>query len=154
MRYTSPGRLRTADELRSLLTTLGVGFDFADTVAPDGALAQPIQLYGKTLSNRFCAHPMEGWDGTPTGGPTEHTLRRWRRFGRSGCALIWGGEAFAVRADGRANPNQLVLDQATVGQMAAMRSRFAPWRVAPGTAVRRIPGTRSRIHACSRSTSS
>jgi 2,4-dienoyl-CoA reductase-like NADH-dependent reductase (Old Yellow Enzyme family) len=29
------------------------------------------------------------------------------RFGASGAQLIWGGEAFAVRPDGRANPNQL-----------------------------------------------
>ena len=34
------------------------------------------------------------------------TLRRWRNFGLSGAKLIWGGEAAAVCADGRANPNQ------------------------------------------------
>ena len=50
---------------------------------------------------------MEGWDGTTDGQPTEHTIRRWDHFGRSGCKLIWGGEAFAVQGDGRANPNQL-----------------------------------------------
>ena len=43
--------------------------------------------------------------------PSDKTLRRWHRFGRSGAKLIWGGEAFAVRADGRANPNQLFLDE-------------------------------------------
>ena len=52
---------------------------------------------------------MEGWDGTEDGRPGELTLRRWRRFGRSGAAMVWGGEAFAVRADGRANPHQLHL---------------------------------------------
>ena len=41
------------------------------------------------------------------GLPSEHTLRRWRNFGRSTAKLIWGGEAFAVREDGRANPRQL-----------------------------------------------
>jgi 2,4-dienoyl-CoA reductase-like NADH-dependent reductase (Old Yellow Enzyme family) len=50
---------------------------------------------------------MEGWDGTTTGEPTEHTIRRWKHFGESGAKLIWGGEAFAVQGDGRANPNQL-----------------------------------------------
>jgi 2,4-dienoyl-CoA reductase-like NADH-dependent reductase (Old Yellow Enzyme family) len=53
---------------------------------------------------------MEGWDGDAQGRPTERTLRRWRRFGESGAALVWGGEACAVRADGRANPNQLCLE--------------------------------------------
>ena len=54
---------------------------------------------------------MEGWDGTNAGRPTELTQRRWRRFGRGGAKLIWGGEAVALRADGRANPNQLLLTE-------------------------------------------
>jgi 2,4-dienoyl-CoA reductase-like NADH-dependent reductase (Old Yellow Enzyme family) len=51
---------------------------------------------------------MEGWDGTTDGAPSERTLRRWHRFGRSGAKLIWGGEAVAVSHAARANPNQLV----------------------------------------------
>ena len=50
---------------------------------------------------------MEGWDGNEDGLPSEHTFRRWRRFGLSGSSLIWGGEAFAVVPEGRANPYQL-----------------------------------------------
>jgi NADPH2 dehydrogenase len=38
-------------------------------------------------------------------------LRRWQRFGESGAKLIFGGEAMAVRPDGRANPNQLILSE-------------------------------------------
>jgi 2,4-dienoyl-CoA reductase-like NADH-dependent reductase (Old Yellow Enzyme family) len=53
---------------------------------------------------------MEGWDGQREGAPSELTLRRWRRFGESGAKLIWGGEAVAVRHDGRANPNQLTAE--------------------------------------------
>jgi 2,4-dienoyl-CoA reductase-like NADH-dependent reductase (Old Yellow Enzyme family) len=64
---------------------------------------------------------MEGWDGTDDGRPSDFTRRRWSNFGRSGAKLIWGGEAVAVRADGRANPRQLVLDQATLGDIAALR---------------------------------
>jgi len=41
---------------------------------------------------------MEGWDGTPEGKPSEHTVRHWRNFGRSGAKLIYGGEAVAVRS--------------------------------------------------------
>src|SRR2546430_6791676 len=51
---------------------------------------------------------MEGWDGTADGNPSEHTIRRWKRFGQSGGKLVWGGEAVAVSHEGRANPNQLV----------------------------------------------
>jgi 2,4-dienoyl-CoA reductase-like NADH-dependent reductase (Old Yellow Enzyme family) len=70
-------------------------------------LAQPIQVYGRTVGNRFVAHPMEGWDAAADGTPTDLVLRRWSHFGVSGAKLIWGGEAVAVRHEGRANPNQL-----------------------------------------------
>jgi 2,4-dienoyl-CoA reductase-like NADH-dependent reductase (Old Yellow Enzyme family) len=79
------------------------------TAGPDSPLLQPIRGDGLTIGNRICVHPMEGWDGMPDGRPTEATFRRWRRFGQSGAKLIWGGEAVAVRHDGRANPNQLVV---------------------------------------------
>ena len=66
------------------------------------------------VGNRFCVLPMEGWDGTADGRPTELTTRRWQHFGASGAKLIWGGEAAAVRHDGRANPNQLMITEHTV----------------------------------------
>ncbi len=52
---------------------------------------------------------MEGWDATPEGRATDLVRRRWSRFGDSGARLIWGGEAVAVREDGRANPHQLLI---------------------------------------------
>ncbi|MFT7616672.1 MAG: NADPH2 dehydrogenase, partial [Planctomycetota bacterium] len=70
----------------------------------------PLTVGSMTMGNRFAIHPMEGWDANSDGTPSEHTLRRWRQFGRSGAKLIWGGEAFAVQEDGRANPNQLFLN--------------------------------------------
>ena len=65
---------------------------------------------------------MEGWDGTPTGAPTDDTRRRWKRFGESGAKLIFGGEAMAVRPDGRANPNQLILSRENQAAIAQLRS--------------------------------
>ena len=64
---------------------------------------------GVRVGNRFAILPMEGWDGSTDGRPSDLTRRRWRHFGISGAKLIWGGEAVAVRQDGRANPNQLLL---------------------------------------------
>ncbi|MDW8103775.1 MAG: NADH:flavin oxidoreductase [Armatimonadota bacterium] len=84
-------------------------------------LAQPLTVEGLTASNRFAVQPMEGWDGLPDGNPSEMTFRRWRRFGSSGAGLIWGGEAVAVQHDGKANPNQLVLDEHTYDQIARLR---------------------------------
>src|SRR5687768_6069344 len=85
-------------------------------------LAQPIAVDGLTIGNRIAIHPMEGWDGTADGRPTEATVRRWRRFGASGAKLIWGGEAVAVRHDGRANPNQLTIGPQSVADLSALRT--------------------------------
>src|SRR5207244_1447561 len=74
-------------------------------------LAHPVEVFGRRIGNRWCIQPMEGWDGTPEGLPTDWTRRRWQHFGASGAKLIWGGEAIAVRHDGRANPNQLLMTE-------------------------------------------
>jgi 2,4-dienoyl-CoA reductase-like NADH-dependent reductase (Old Yellow Enzyme family) len=67
---------------------------------------------------------MEGWDAEPDGRPSDLVRRRWRRFGVSGAKLVWGGEAVAVRPDGRANPRQLVIDTATVAELTTLRSKL------------------------------
>ena len=73
------------------------------------------------IGNRIAVQPMEGWDGTADGNPSEHTIRRWKRFGQSGGKLIWGGEAVAVSHEGRANPNQLVAAEHTREGIAKLR---------------------------------
>src|SRR4030095_9583346 len=47
--------------------------------------------------------------------------RRWQRFGESGAKLIYGGEAMAVRPDGRANPNQLIICEENKRDLAELR---------------------------------
>ena len=91
------------------LATLPIPMSCDDVVSPPGQspLGTPIVVAGRKVGNRFAAQPLEGWDGTPDGKPTEQTLRRWSNFGRSGAKLIWGGEAVSVRADGRGNPHGL-----------------------------------------------
>jgi NADPH2 dehydrogenase len=74
------------------------------------------------IGNRIAVQPMEGWDGTPDGNPSEHTIRRWRRFGQSGAKLIWGGEAVAVSHEGRANPSQLVAAEHTRKGLEKLRA--------------------------------
>jgi 2,4-dienoyl-CoA reductase-like NADH-dependent reductase (Old Yellow Enzyme family) len=114
--------LKTAADLKARLDALGVSLPFDETLAtgPDAPLGRPHEGIG----NRFCILPMEGWDGTADGRPTDLTRRRWRNFGVSGAKLIWGGEAVAVRHDGRANPNQLVLTADTLSDVAALREEL------------------------------
>ncbi len=114
---------KTVDELRAYLDELGVRMPVDDAIvpAPDSPMAAPIDANGLTLGNRWCIHPMEGWDGTTDGHPTDNGFRRWERFGLSGAKLIWGGEAVAVRPDGRANPNQLMINEQTRDDLAKLR---------------------------------
>jgi len=73
------------------------------------------------IGNRIAVQPMEGWDATREGAPSENTFRRWKNFGRSGGKLIWGGEAVAVCHQGRANPNQLLASARTRDQIGQLR---------------------------------
>lgn len=124
MSYPRIAQLRTPDAFRARIDALGIALPF-DPVVDVPALAQPLTVAGRTIGNRFAILPMEGWDGSPDGQPTGLVQRRWRRFGQSGAKLIWGGEAVAVRHDGRANPNQLVIGEATLDGLRDLRLGLA-----------------------------
>jgi len=94
------------------------------SVGDASALTRPLQFKGRTIGNRWAVQPMEGWDGTTTGGVTGPMIRRWQRFGESGGKIIWGGEAMAVRPDGRANPNQLIINPANQAGIAKLREEL------------------------------
>ena len=133
-RFPRVASLRGAAGLRARLEELGCPLPCDDEIlsAPDSPLADalplppsvpggPREAGGPRVGNRWVIQPMEGWDGTHQGLPTELTRRRWRRFGRSGAGWIWGGEAVAVRADGRANPHQLLISEDTAAALGALR---------------------------------
>ena len=131
--YVKLKSLETVANFAAHLREAGLGLPVDESVAPDGALAAPFDLGATTIGNRFAIQPMEGWDGALDGTPTENTLRRWKRFGASGAKLIWGGEAVAVRHDGRANPNQLTMTADTQGAIARLREALvAEHRTAVG----------------------
>jgi 2,4-dienoyl-CoA reductase-like NADH-dependent reductase (Old Yellow Enzyme family) len=122
-RWPRVASLRTPAALRARLAEIGAPLPCDDAIAAGGPLAAPLDLGGGLVApNRFVIQPMEGWDGTRDGRPTDLTERRWRRFGASGAGWIWGGEAVAVRPDGRANPHQLVASEANLGALAALRA--------------------------------
>jgi NADPH2 dehydrogenase len=117
------GGLRDVESFRSHLAKLQIHIpcDHELIFGDSSPLAQPIHKSGIHLGNRFAIQPMEGWDGTTEGRPTELTFRRWKNFGASGAKLIWGGEAVAVRHDGRANPNQLAINEHSMEDLSALR---------------------------------
>ncbi len=126
MAYRRVSTLRTIDDFRAHVSELKIQLDADEAVeagdgSPLGAEIFNATTRGKAIGNRFCILPMEGWDGELDGSASELTRRRWRNFGLSGAKLIWGGEAFAVRHDGRANPNQLMLTPKHLGSIEQLR---------------------------------
>jgi NADPH2 dehydrogenase len=119
--YPRVASLKTAGAFRAHLDRERIPLAFDDELISPSPLAQAHENGGLRAGNRFCILPMEGWDGTPDGEPSELTCRRWRHFGESGAKLVWGGEAVAVRHDGRANPNQLCLSPQTQPAVARLR---------------------------------
>lgn len=109
--YPRIAQFKTVTAFRDHLAGLGMELPIDDRIlsAAEGSpLAEPLAIGPFTVGNRWCIHPMEGWDGNRDGTPSDLTTRRWRHFGTSGAKLIWGGEAAAVQHDGRANPRQIM----------------------------------------------
>ncbi|MDX9755095.1 MAG: NADH:flavin oxidoreductase, partial [bacterium] len=126
VKFDKLSRFKDAASFRTHLEDLDLPLPVDNSIltADQGSpLAQPVTVFGKTLSNRWCIQPMEGWDGTEDGHPTELTLRRWERFGLSGAKLIFGGEACAVREDGRSSPNQVMITPETKDGVAHLFQR-------------------------------
>ncbi len=122
-RYVRIPSLKTPAEFGAHIRKLGLDLRFEPAICAGAAsaLTRPFEIKGRVVGNRIAVHPMEGWDGTADGGITEPMLRRWQRFGQSGAKLIWGGEAMAVRHEGRANPNQLIINEVNKAGLSRLR---------------------------------
>lgn len=107
--YPKVAQLRTVERFSQQVEQLGCVIPIEEKLlsAHEGSpLAEPLMMGKLRIGNRWVIHPMEGWDAQHDGSPSPLTLRRWKNFGESGAKWIWGGEAAAVRPDGRANPRQ------------------------------------------------
>jgi 2,4-dienoyl-CoA reductase-like NADH-dependent reductase (Old Yellow Enzyme family) len=116
-------QLKTAEQLRNHLTEKSIALDFDEELknGSESPFTKGHQTRaGNRIGNSFCILPMEGWDGTTDGRPTELTKRRWRNFAISGAKLLWGCEAVAVSHEGRANPNQLLMNEANFQDFAGL----------------------------------
>jgi len=117
------GTLNSVGRFQGHLQSLGLHIPCDPDIAVGGQspLRSPLHRGPFKIGNRIAVQPMEGWDATSDGAPSEKTVRRWQRFGRSGGKLIWGGEAVAVSHEGRANPNQLLAAPRTQKNLTHLR---------------------------------
>src|SRR5437660_712172 len=77
--FLKVGHFKQVAAFRAHLASLGLDLPCDERVlsATDRSpMARPLDVGGFVVGNRWCIHPMEGWDGTTSGEPTEHTLRR------------------------------------------------------------------------------
>lgn len=118
-------RLRARDDFVAHLAAIGADIPLDASLVPADVLAERVVTPAAVAPNRFAILPMEGWDGTTDGRPTDLVRRRWSRFGESGAGLVWGGEAVAVVSSGRANPHQLAIGKESAEDLAALRGLIA-----------------------------
>ena len=89
--YPRVASFKTVEAFREYLSQLGLTIGCEDRIeaAPGSPLAQPIDIDGFRVGNRFVIHPMEGWDGEEDGNPSAYVRRRWRNAsGLSSISLI------------------------------------------------------------------
>lgn len=135
----TPFHYNSLDEIKTELAALGCTLPLWEDLSVLGA---PLSVGGATLPNRLAIQPMEGCDGTADGAPGELTRRRYRRFAKSGAALIWA-EATAVSPEARANPRQLMLTRQNaddfkrlveeIREISFKENGFAPFLVLQAT---------------------
>ena len=134
-RFPRVASLKTAQAVPHVISTAGIALDFDDRLQPrtSSPLAQPLTRWRRPRS--AIASACCRWKAG--------TARRRRRraisrpaaganFGQSGAKLIWGGEAVAVRHDGRANPHQLMLNDARRSALARAARARSSRRIASG----------------------
>ena len=103
-------QFKTLEEFSAYLKKENIDIGFAEGSA---AMAEKCEHNGRTIGNRWAILPMEGWDCTDDGSPSEYTRRRWLNFAKSGAKLLYGTEAAAVMHSGRSNPQQLMCAEHT-----------------------------------------
>lgn len=120
--YRKMASIKSPAEFRQYAHSIKLNIPIDDSIetGENAPLKQQITLNGRTIGNRFCILPMEGWD-CPGGHPSEYTKARWKKFAISGAKLIWGCEAASVRDDGMSNPRQLRISEKTLSEIAKMR---------------------------------
>lgn len=109
-------QMNTVKDFETTMSAAGLPFPVDESV---DVLFEPIQLGNKTIPNRICLQPCEGFDGKPDGSPSELDFRRYKRYAGGGAGMLWY-ESIAISEDGRCNPLQMVIRPSTVAEIKRM----------------------------------
>lgn len=111
-------KFKDVEDFASVMKADGLEFPYDNDVS---ILAEPISIGNKVVPNRMCIHPLEGFDGTPEGAPSDLIFRRYDRYAKGGAGLIWY-ESITIADDGRCNPLQMIIKPSTVKEIAKLVS--------------------------------
>ena len=102
-----PFKYKTLSDLENELKRLSIPLLISNSIEK---LSEVVQCGGIIVPNRLSIQPMEGFDATLSGSPSDLTFRRYKRFAQSGVGLIWF-ESTAISDNCRSNDHQLVLSE-------------------------------------------
>ena len=92
--------IKDLEQLKKVTNEFNIDYPVSEDVS---ILAEPVKLAsGKVIPNSMGIHPLEGFDGTEEGAPSEYVFRRYERYARGGAGLIWY-ESISICEEGRCN---------------------------------------------------
>ena len=106
-------QMKNAGDFQKIMTEDGLPFPVSEDMS---VLSEPVTVNGKEIPNRMCLNPLEGFDGTKEGKPSDLIFRRYKRYAHGGAGLIWY-ESIAISDDGRCNPLQMILGKNTLSEI-------------------------------------
>lgn len=106
-------KMNTTKEFSQIMSDAGVPFPVSENM---DILNTPIMVNGKEIPNRMCIQPLEGFDGTDDGKPSDLIFRRYKRYAKGGAGLIWY-ESIAISEDGRCNPQQMLISKENLSEI-------------------------------------
>mgnify|MGYP005842782259 CR=1 FL=1 len=106
-------KMKDVEQFSIEMNNAGLSFPVSEDMS---ILGEPVSLGVKSIPNRICLQPLEGFDGTKEGAPSDLIFRRYDRYARGGAGLIWY-ESITVADDGRCNPLQMILKKSTIKEI-------------------------------------
>ncbi|MDO4548870.1 MAG: NADH:flavin oxidoreductase [Clostridia bacterium] len=118
------------DEFLEDVARLKHAVPYSRDIAP---LGESIDIGGKTVKNRLLAQPIEGFDSSGNGAPSDRSIERYRNLANGGSGTIWM-ESISVNGQGRSCSRQMWINGETVKAFQALndviRQNGAPFVVA------------------------
>lgn len=106
-------KIKSTAEFSEIMQESDIPFPVSEDMS---VLSEPIRIGNKVIPNRLCIQPLEGFDGTPKGEPSDLIFRRYDRYAKGGSGLLWY-ESITVADDGRCNPLQMIIKESTIKEI-------------------------------------